>query len=54
MGLYYEDGLYRELRERCEKIDQQIVLKKIRKNLMLSWLPFLKLNGLLGPENLTI
>ncbi len=36
--------------ERCDKIDQQIVLEKI-KNLMLSWLPFLKLKGLLAAEN---
>ncbi len=36
--------------ERSAKEYRQIVLKRIRKNLMSSWLPFLKLKGLLAPE----
>ncbi len=35
---------------RSVKQYQQIVLEKIRKNPMSSWLPFLKLKGLLAPE----
>ncbi len=38
------------LRESSAKQYQQIVLQKIRKNLMSSWLPILKLKGLLTPE----
>ncbi len=42
--------MYRVLLERSAEQYQQIVLQKIRKNLMSSWLPFLKLKGLLAPE----
>ncbi len=41
---------YRVLCERSAKQYQQIVLEKIRKNLVSSWCPFLKLKGLLAPE----
>ncbi len=42
--------LYRVLHERSAKQYQQIVLEKIRKNLMASWLPSFKLKGSLAPE----
>ncbi len=41
---------YRVLHERSAKQYQQIVLAKIRKNFMSSWLPSLKLKGLLAPK----
>ncbi len=42
--------LYRVLCERSAKQYQQRVLEKMRKNLISSWLPFLKLKELLSPE----
>ncbi len=47
---YFFVLLYRVLCERSAKQYQQTVLEKIRKNLMSSWLPFLKLKGLLASE----
>ncbi len=38
------------LRERSAEQYQQIVLEKKEKKFMSSWLPFLKLKGLLAPE----
>ncbi len=49
MYIYWK-VIYRVLHERSAKQYQQIVLKKIRIKFVLSWLPFLKLKGLLTPE----
>ncbi len=50
-GYGVNNSIYRVLHEWSARQYQQIVLEKTKnKNFLSSWLPFLKLKGLLAPE----